>query len=91
MTDLHSCLNTLGVASPDAIVLAVRGAELRGGVEFRLTVSSCSGKGLATFEISSCGKKTLSRECGVSCFVDAMERGTERTTTGVAGGGAVDG
>ena len=47
--------------------------------------------GFTTFEISFCCKKTLSRECGVSCFVYAMERGTERTTTGFAGGGAVDG
>ena len=37
VTGLHSCLNTLGVASPDAAVLAVRGAELSSGVEFRLT------------------------------------------------------
>ena len=87
----HSCLNTLGVASPDATVLAVRGAELRSGVGLCLTVSSCSGVGLATFEISGCGKKTLSRECGMSCFVYAMERETERTTTGFSGGGAVDG
>ena len=91
MTGLHSCPNTFGVASSDATVLAVRGAELRGGVEFCLTVSGCSGVGLAAFEISRCGKKTLSRECGMSCFVYAMERGTERTTTGFAGGGAVDG
>ena len=69
------------MASPDATVLAVRGAKLRGGVEFRLTVSSFSGMGLVTFEISGCCEKTLSRECGVSCFVYAMERGTERTST----------
>ena len=74
MTGLPSCVNTLGVASPDTTVLAVRGAELRGGVEFRLTVSSFSGVGLVTFEISGCCKKTLSREGGVSCFVYAMER-----------------
>ena len=91
VTGLHYCLNTLGVASPDATVLAVRGAELKVGVKFCLTVSSCSGVGLATFEIFGFCKKGLSRECGVSCFVYAMERGTERTTTGFAGGGAVDG
>ena len=90
-TTFSFCLNTLGVASPDATVLAVRGAGLRGGVEFRLTVSSVSGMGFATWEIAVCSKKTLSRKCGVSCFVYAMERGTERTTTGVVGGGAVDG
>ena len=39
VTGLPSCLNTLGVAFQNATVLAVRGAELRGGVEFRLTVS----------------------------------------------------
>ena len=88
---LPSCPNTFGVASPDAAVLAVRGAELMGGVEFRLTVSSFSVVGLVSFEISGCCKKTLSRECGVPCFVYAMERGTERSTTGFAGGGAVDG
>ena len=49
VTGPTSCLNTLGVASPDATVLTVRGAELRGGVEFRLTVSSFSGVGLVTF------------------------------------------
>ena len=91
MTSLHSCHNTFGVASPDATVLAVRSAELRGGVEFCLTVSSFSGVEIATFGISGCCKKTLSRECGVSCFVYAMERGTEQTTTGFAGGGAVNG
>ena len=91
VTGLPSCINTLGVTSPDATVLAVRGAGLMGGVEFCLTVSSVSGMGCSTCEISGCCKKTLSRECGVSCFVYAMERGTERTTTGFAGGGAVDG
>ena len=90
MTGSHSGLNTFCVASPDVTVLAVRGAALRGGVEFRLAVSSVSGVGFATCEIAGCCKKTLSRECGVSCFVYAMERGTERTTTGVARGGAVD-
>ena len=77
--------------SPATTVLAVRGAELSGGVEFRLTVSSVSGMGFTTFEISGCCKKTLSRECGVSCFVYAMERGTERTTTEFGKGGVVDG
>ena len=72
MTCLHPCSNTFGVASSDA---AVRGAELRGGVQFRLTVSSFSGVGLVTFKISGCCKKTFSRECGVSCFVYAMKRG----------------
>ena len=91
MTGLHSCPNTFGVASSDATVLAVRGAELRGGVEFRLTVSSFSGVEIATFGISGCCKKTLFRECGVSWFVYAMELGTERTTTEFGRGGAVDG
>ena len=91
VTCLPSCINTLGVVSPDATVLAVRGAGLRGGVEFCLTVSSVSWMGFATCEISGCCKKTLSRECGVSCFVYAMEQGTERTTTGFAWGGVVDG
>ena len=81
----------LGVGTPDVTVLAVRGAELRVGVQFRLTVSSISGMGFATCEISDCCKETLYSECGVSCFVYAMERGTERTTTGFAGGGVVDG
>ena len=85
------CLNTFCVASPDVTVLAVRGAGLRGGVEFRLTVSSVSGMGSTTWEVAGCCKKTLSRECGVSCFVYAMERGTERTTTGFVRGGAVYG
>ena len=67
----------LYVGTPDATVLAVRGAELMGGVEFCLTVSSVSGMGFATFEVSGCCKKTLLRKCGVSCFVCAMERGTE--------------
>ena len=76
---------------PDATVLAVSGAELRGGVKFRLPVSRFSRVGFDTFEISGCCEKTLSRECGVSCFVYAMERGTARTTTGFVRGGAVDG
>ena len=91
VTGLPSCLNTFCVASPDATVLAVRGAGLKRGVKFRLTVSSVSGMGFATWEFAGCCKKTLSRECGVSCFVYAMERGTERTTTGFSGGGVVDG
>ena len=90
VTGLPSCLNTFCVASPDATVLAVRGAGLRGGVKSCLTVSSVSGMGFTTCEISICCKKALSRECGVSCFVYAMEWGTERTTTGFAVGGAVD-
>ena len=81
----------LGVGTPETTALAVRGAELRGGAEFCLTVSSVLGMGFATCEISGCCKKTLSCECGVSCFVYVMKRGTERTTTGFAGGGAVDG
>ena len=91
VTGLSFCPNAFGVASPDATVLAVRGAELRGGVKFHLPVSSLSGVGFDAFEISGCCEKTLSRECSVSCFVYAMERGTERTTTVVARGGAVDG
>ena len=81
----------VGMGTAGATVLAVRGAGLRGEVEFCLTVSSVSGMGFATCEISGCCKKTLSRECGVSCFVYVMERGTERTTTEFAGGGVVDG
>ena len=80
----------LGVVSPDATVLAVRGVELRDGVEFRLHVSSFSMVGFDTFEISGCCEKTLSRECSVSCVVYAMKRGTERTTTEVVWSGAVD-
>ena len=87
---IPSCLDTLAVASPDATGLAIRGAGLRVGVKFRLLVSSFSGVGFATFEISDCCEKILSRECGVSCFVYTMKRGTERTTTGVASGGSVD-
>ena len=85
------CLNTLAMASPDVSGLANRGSGLRVGVKFCLPVSSFSEMGFANFEFSGCCKKTLTRECGVSCFVYAMERGTERTTTGVARGGAVDG
>ena len=88
MTSPTSCPNTFGVASPDVTVLAVRGAELRGGVEFCLTVSSVSGMGFTNFEIFGCCEKTLSSECGVSCFVYAMERGKKRTTTGFGGSGA---
>ena len=80
----------LGVGSPAAAVFAVRGAGLRGGVEFRLTVSSNLWMGFTTVEISGCLKKTLSRECGVSCFVYAMERETERTTTGFERGRVAD-
>ena len=71
----------LGVGSPAVSGLAVRVAGLRSGVKFRLTVSSDLGVGLAAVELSGCSKKALSRECGVSCFVYAMERGTERTST----------
>ena len=45
VTGLHSCLNTLGVVTPDATALAVRGAESRGGVEFEWPISSVSGMG----------------------------------------------
>ena len=79
------------MASPDISGLAIRGSGLGVGVKFRLSVASFSGVGVANCEVPGCCGKTLSRECGVSCFVYAMERGTERTTTGVAGGGAVDG
>ena len=54
------------------------------------TVSSFSGVGFATFETSGWCEKILSRDCVVSCFVYAMERGTGRTTTGIVRGGAVD-
>ena len=74
VTGPHSCLNIFCVASPGVSVLAVRGAGLRGGVEFSLTVSGVSGVGFATLEITGCCKKTLSRKCGVSYFVYAMER-----------------
>ena len=84
------CLNTTAVASPDVSGLAIRGYGLGVGVKFRLPVSSFSGVGFANFEISGCCEKALSRECGVSCFVYAMERGTERTTTEFVGSGAVD-
>ena len=67
--------------SHDATGFAIRGAELGGGVKFRLPVSNFSREGFDTVEISGCCEKTLSRECSVSCFVYAMERGTERTTT----------
>ena len=90
VTAFPFCLNTHAVASPDVSDLAIRGSWLGVGVKFRLSVASFSGVGFAHFEISGYCKKTLSRECGVSCFVYAMERGTERTTTGVARGGAVD-
>ena len=65
------------MGSPAASGIAVRGAGLRGVVEFRLTVSSGLGVGFTAVELSGCLKKTLSHECGVSCFVCAMERGTE--------------
>ena len=81
----------LVVGPPAASGLAVRGAGRRCGDEFCLTIPSVPGMGCATCEVSGCCKKGLSCECGVPCFVYAMERGTERTTTGVASGGAVDG
>ena len=91
MINLPSCLEILDVGSPAAAVLAVWGDELMGGVEIRLTVSSDLGVGFTAVEISDCFKNPLPRECGVSCFVYAMERGTELTTTGFGRGGAVDG
>ena len=91
MTPFHFCQIGFVVASPDTVGLAIRGSGLGVGVKFRLPVTSVSGVGFDNFEISGCCKKTLSRECCVSCFVYAMERGTEQTTTGVASGGAVDG
>ena len=84
------CQIEFAVASPVAAGLAIRGSGLGVGVKFRLSVATFSGVGFAHFEISGCCKKTLSRECGVSCFVYAMERGTERTTTRVVRGGAVN-
>ena len=78
------------MGSPAAAVLAVRGDGLRGGVEFSLTVSSYLWMGFTTVEISGCLKKTLSREYGVSCFVYAMDLGTELTTTGFGRSGAFD-
>ena len=71
--------------------LAVRSAELMGGVGFRLNIFKGFGVGFTVGGFSGCFEKTLSHECGVSCFVYAMERGTERTTTGFDGGSAVDG
>ena len=91
MTPFHFCQIVLAVASPDAAGLTMRGSGLVVGVKSRLSVASFSGVGFARCELPGCCGKTLSRECGVSCFVYAMERGTERTTTGVARGGAVNG
>ena len=79
------------MGSPAAMVIAVRGAELRSGVELLLTVSSDLGVGFTAVELSGCLKKTLFRECGVSCFVYAMERETEQTTSGFGGSGAANG
>ena len=90
VTPFPFCQIVLAVASPDAAGLT-RGSGLGVGVKSRLSVASFSGVGFAHCELPGCCEKTLSRECGVSCFVYAMERGTERTTTGVARGGAVDG
>ena len=91
MTPFPFCQIGFVVASPDTVGLAIRGSGLGVGVKFRLPVTNFSGMGVANCEIPGCCEKTLSRECGVSCFVYAMERETERTTTGVARGGAVDG
>ena len=85
------CQIEFAVASSDTVGLAIRGSGLGVGVKFRLPVTNFSGVGVANCEVPGCCEKTLSRECGVSCFVYAMERGTERTTTGVARGGAVNG
>ena len=90
VTPFPFCHIVLAVASPDAAGL-IRGSGLGVGVKSRLSVASFSGVGVANCELPVCCEKTLSRECGVSCFVYAMERGTERTTTGVARGGAVNG
>ena len=79
----------LGVGSPAASGLAVPGAGRRGGDEFYLAIPSVSGMGFAAVELSGCRKETLSRECGVSCFVYAMERETELTTNGFEMGGVV--
>ena len=53
VTGLSFCSNTFGVASPDATVLVVRGAELRDVVKFRLPVSSFSRVGFAPWEIAA--------------------------------------
>ena len=76
-----SGLERLGVSFPASAVPAVRGLELRGGVEFGLPGSSDFVVGSTVVDVSVYFKKTLSRDCGVSCFVYAMEHGTERTTT----------
>ena len=91
VTPFPFCQKEFAVASPDTAGLAIRGSGLGVGVKSRLSVAGFSGVGVANCEVPGCCEKTLSRECGVSCFVYAMERGTERTTTGVARGGAVDG
>ena len=51
VTGLTSCLNTLGVASPDASGLAIRGSGLGVGVKFRLSVAGFSGVGVANCEL----------------------------------------
>ena len=91
MAPFPFCQIEFAVASPVALGLAIRGSGLGVGVKCRLPVARFSGVGVANCEVPGCCEKTLSRECGVSCFVYAMERGTERTTTGLARGGAVDG
>ena len=88
VTPFPFCQIGFVVASPDTVGLAIRGSGLGVGVKSRLPVARL---GVANCEVPGCCEKTFSRECGVSCFVYAMERGTERTTTGVARGGAVNG
>ena len=56
----HFDLDILGVGSPASAVPAARGAELRGGVESRLTVVNIFGAGFAAIEISGCFKKCFS-------------------------------
>ena len=52
----HFCVGMLGVGTPGSTALAVRGAELRGGAVFCLTVSSVLGMGFGACEISGCCK-----------------------------------
>ena len=90
VTPFPFCQIVFAVASPYAAGL-IRGSGLGVGVKSRLPVARFSGVGVANCEVPGCCEKTFSRECVVSCFVYVMERGTERTTTGLARGGAVDG
>ena len=53
---------SLGVVSSACRDLAVSSAELRGGVEFRLTISNDFGVGFTAVEISGCPKKDFSSE-----------------------------